>query len=419
MLRRPRPRGRAPPAPLYAVGVSLGGNALLKWLGERGGRGAASMLHRGGGRVGAGRPHGRRHRARPWLQPRLHLAFPAHAEAQEPRDAPSAFPACSTRRAFGARARCTSSTISSPRRCTASATPTTTGARASEAWLARIARADAGAQRAQRSLPAGGVAARRRRSRAPTCARVARRRRARRLRHRPVSRARPLAAAAVDRFFTPGADAHALARPGPTFATAADARPSPCPPEIFKAYDIRGIVGQHAHAADRATHRPALGSEARERGATRIVIGRDGRLSGPELAGALARRHPRRRRRRHRHRHGRHADARTSPRTSSAPVRRDGHRQPQSARLQRPEDDARRRHAVRRRHPGAARAHRAAAISRAAPAALPHADIARPTSSASSATCKLARPMTIAVDCGNGVAGAYRAASSTAGWAAR
>ena len=36
-------------------------------------------------------------------------------------------------------------------------------------------------------------------------------------------------------------------------------------------------------------------------------------------------------------------------------MQRDGHRQPQSARLQRPQDGRRRRHAVRRRDPGAAR----------------------------------------------------------------
>ena len=38
---------------------------------------------------------------------------------------------------------------------------------------------------------------------------------------------------------------------------------------------------------------------------------------------------------------------------------------------------------------------------------VPHADVARPICSASSATYKLSRPMKIAVDCGNGVAGAF------------
>jgi len=60
------------------------------------------------------------------------------------------------------------------------------------------------------------------------------------------------------------------------------------PAEIFKAYDIRGIVGRTLTAAvvERIGH--AIGSEARERGRTKVVIGRDGRHSGPELAAALA-----------------------------------------------------------------------------------------------------------------------------------
>ena len=60
-------------------------------------------------------------------------------------------------------------------------------------------------------------------------------------------------------------------------------------PEIFKAYDIRGIVGKTLTAAgvERIGH--AIGSEARERGQKTVVVGRDGRLSGPELIAALAR----------------------------------------------------------------------------------------------------------------------------------
>ena len=61
----------------------------------------------------------------------------------------------------------------------------------------------------------------------------------------------------------------------------------PLPPEIFKAYDIRGIVGKTltADIVRRIGH--GLGSLAHERGQTAIAVGRDGRLSGPELAGAL------------------------------------------------------------------------------------------------------------------------------------
>ena len=74
-----------------------------------------------------------------------------------------------------------------------------------------------------------------------------------------------------------------------------------------------------------------------------IAVGRDGRLSGPELSAALARRHPRRRRRRDRRRHGRHADDVLRRAASRHAVRRHGDRQPQPAGLQRPQDGDRRR----------------------------------------------------------------------------
>ncbi len=58
--------------------------------------------------------------------------------------------------------------------------------------------------------------------------------------------------------------------------------------EIFKAYDIRGIVGRTLTAESVRAIGRAIGSEARARNQTAIAIGRDGRLSGPELAQALA-----------------------------------------------------------------------------------------------------------------------------------
>lgn len=65
---------------------------------------------------------------------------------------------------------------------------------------------------------------------------------------------------------------------------------SPNPPsEIFKAYDIRGIVGETLTVAGVEQIGAAIGSEALTRGQQSIVIGRDGRLSGPDLAAALAR----------------------------------------------------------------------------------------------------------------------------------
>ena len=61
------------------------------------------------------------------------------------------------------------------------------------------------------------------------------------------------------------------------------------PQEIFKAYDIRGIVGKTFTAEIVEAIGHAIGSEARARAQKAICIGRDGRLSGPELAAALAR----------------------------------------------------------------------------------------------------------------------------------
>lgn len=60
------------------------------------------------------------------------------------------------------------------------------------------------------------------------------------------------------------------------------------PKEIFKAYDIRGIVGKTLTPTIVESIGHALGSEAKQRGQTEICIGYDGRLSGPELAEALS-----------------------------------------------------------------------------------------------------------------------------------
>ncbi|MGW8182873.1 MAG: phosphomannomutase/phosphoglucomutase [Burkholderiales bacterium] len=61
------------------------------------------------------------------------------------------------------------------------------------------------------------------------------------------------------------------------------------PAEIFKAYDVRGIVGRTLTADIVAAIGQAVGSEAIARGRNTVAIGRDGRHSGPELAAALAR----------------------------------------------------------------------------------------------------------------------------------
>ncbi len=66
------------------------------------------------------------------------------------------------------------------------------------------------------------------------------------------------------------------------------AQVSKTPREIFKAYDIRGIVGKTLTPAIVEAIGHALGSEAKQRVQKEICIGYDGRLSGPELTDALS-----------------------------------------------------------------------------------------------------------------------------------
>lgn len=60
------------------------------------------------------------------------------------------------------------------------------------------------------------------------------------------------------------------------------------PHEIFKAYDIRGIVDKSLTEEITFNIGQAVGSEVIAKGGNSIVIGRDGRLSGPRLAQALS-----------------------------------------------------------------------------------------------------------------------------------
>ncbi len=60
------------------------------------------------------------------------------------------------------------------------------------------------------------------------------------------------------------------------------------PAEIFRAYDIRGIVEVTLTPAVARAIGQGLGTLALEAGGTTIAIGRDGRLSGPSLCAALA-----------------------------------------------------------------------------------------------------------------------------------
>ena len=56
---------------------------------------------------------------------------------------------------------------------------------------------------------------------------------------------------------------------------------------IFRAYDIRGVVGKTLSADVVHEIGRAIGSEAYDRGQQTLVVGRDGRLPGPELSEAL------------------------------------------------------------------------------------------------------------------------------------
>lgn len=60
-------------------------------------------------------------------------------------------------------------------------------------------------------------------------------------------------------------------------------------PNIFKAYDIRGVAGENLTAEVVELIGRVLGTEAAEQGVKTLCVGRDGRLSGPELSAALIR----------------------------------------------------------------------------------------------------------------------------------
>ncbi len=66
-----------------------------------------------------------------------------------------------------------------------------------------------------------------------------------------------------------------------------DVAPGEIPASIFRAYDIRGVVGETLGSGIVYEIARAIGSEAAEQGQSTIVVGRDGRLSSPTLAGAL------------------------------------------------------------------------------------------------------------------------------------
>jgi phosphomannomutase/phosphoglucomutase len=81
--------------------------------------------------------------------------------------------------------------------------------------------------------------------------------------------------------------------PAPPVARRAAMPPTESPadavdPSIFRAYDVRGVVGKTLTARVAHLLGQSIGTLMREKGLVEIVVGRDGRLSGPELAGALS-----------------------------------------------------------------------------------------------------------------------------------
>jgi phosphomannomutase/phosphoglucomutase len=108
--------------------------------------------------------------------------------------------------------------------------------------------------------------------------------------------ARRAAAAALAEQEAMAAEAELAVAPEPVRPVVARpvAKPAPAPtpvtidPAIFRAYDVRGVVGKSLTNDVAKLLGQAIGSLMREKGLHEIVVGRDGRLSGPDLAGALS-----------------------------------------------------------------------------------------------------------------------------------
>ncbi len=83
------------------------------------------------------------------------------------------------------------------------------------------------------------------------------------------------------------AAAKPAAKPAPAFAEKLDDAAVVVDRSIFRTYDIRGVLGQTLTTGVARLIGRAVGSEAQQRGLREIVVGRDGRLSGPDLSAAL------------------------------------------------------------------------------------------------------------------------------------
>ncbi|WP_426687667.1 phosphomannomutase/phosphoglucomutase [Rhodanobacter ginsengiterrae] len=97
----------------------------------------------------------------------------------------------------------------------------------------------------------------------------------------PLVSALPTASDVAARVRPPSAPPPAPSAPPVSASTRVD-------PGIFRAYDVRGVVGKTLSAEVAHVLGQSIGTLMGEKGLREIVVGRDGRLSGPELAGALA-----------------------------------------------------------------------------------------------------------------------------------
>jgi phosphomannomutase / phosphoglucomutase len=99
----------------------------------------------------------------------------------------------------------------------------------------------------------------------------------------------PTLAEAMRQAPPPAPPAVAVVAPPKPVEPAAPAAGGPVPIDrgIFRAYDIRGVVGQTLDRGVAELIGHAIGSLMQEKGLEDIVVGRDGRLSGPDMADGL------------------------------------------------------------------------------------------------------------------------------------
>jgi phosphomannomutase/phosphoglucomutase len=85
----------------------------------------------------------------------------------------------------------------------------------------------------------------------------------------------------------PKAKPQAAAAEAPAAQPAAQPAAANVERSIFRAYDIRGVVGKTLTPDTARLIGQAIGSVMRDKSLSEIVVGRDGRLSGPQMSGAL------------------------------------------------------------------------------------------------------------------------------------